>query len=1158
MGDAAQRRGRRGDRGPQPETRLRGAAVRADRVRAVGLGRPVAGNPGGVGGHRGRPGHRGGLAPGARDRGQPGLALLPQPGRLPGRVPLRPGGAGGGRRLGVAGGAGRRRVDRPRPPRAPRAAAPGGGRRPERPWDDPPPRGDDVTHTTGSADRILDALQERAKELHCLYRVHELANHQSASLDEIFRELVEVIPRGWQYPADCFARIEVDGTVWEPPDTTRTPWSQSASIRAMGEVVGSLEVFYDREYPESDEGPFLKEERKLLDTIAERLGQLLLQRRLLDRLQATEGAAGGGAAPLGLEWRAVVDFLRSTDRHLFVRVSRRMINYLCWEGIPEALALLPRIADGLPGGDESLGSDNRPLARRNLDSLLEVAEEAFLVAARHLSGDEILSCVQTWIRDDRSGFLVEIVENQRSSLADIAQALDRYHHEALDDRQLSHPIQTELRVALARRYLTDQLDFVAAAKENVDVADYWELSRRVISPPRSHGKIGGKGAGLILAAQIVRRSAEYSDALRDIRIPKTWYVTSDGVLDFIEYNHLEDLYNRKYLEIDQVRREFPHIIQVFKNSRFSPEIVKGLSVALDDFDDRPLIVRSSSLLEDRVGSAFSGKYRSLFLANQGTKAERLAALMDAIAEVYASIFGPDPIEYRAERGLLDVHEEMGILIQDVVGTRVGRWHLPTFAGVAFSNNEFRWSPRIRREDGLLRLVPGLGTRAVDRIGDDYPVLIAPGQPGLRVSVTADEIARYSPRRVDVIDLEARRFDTIELSRLLEEAGTDLPGIGNVVSICDEGGRLHRPSVVDWDLQKDRLVATFDGLASATPFVTQMRSLLRVLEERTGGAVDIEFASDGRDLYLLQCRPQSFSDDSSAAPIPRDLPADSVVFTANRFVSNGRLPEVTHVVYVDPDAYARVPDLATLRRVGRAVGRLNKVLPKRRFILMGPGRWGSRGDIKLGVAVTYSDINNTSLLVEIARRRGNYVPDLSFGTHFFQDLVEASIRYVPLFPDDGNVAFNEGFLLGAPNVLPEVLPEFGDLAGVVRLIDVPGATGGLVLRVLMNAEEDRAVAYLTSPGASAPEAPHDRRRAAPEPPAEDHWRWRLKMAERIAASVDAARFGVKAMYVVGSTKNASAGPGSDIDLLVHVDGDEARGRDLAAWLEGWSLCLAELN
>ena len=145
-----------------------------------------------------------------------------------------------------------------------------------------------------------------------------------------------------------------------------------------------------------------------------------------------------------------------------------------------------------------------------------------------------------------------------------------------------------------------------------------------------------------------------------------------------------------------------------------------------------------------------------------------------------------------------------------------------------------------------------------------------------------------------------------------------------------------------------------------------------------------------------------------------------------------------------------------------MGRLNKLLPKRQFILMGPGRWGSRGDVKLGVSVGYSDINNTAVLIEIARKRGGYVPDLSFGTHFFQDLVEASIRYLPLFPDDPDILFGEPFLRTAPNVLAELAPEFADLAGVVRVIDVPRATNGLVLRVVMDAEADRAVGFLSPP------------------------------------------------------------------------------------------------
>jgi phosphoenolpyruvate synthase/pyruvate phosphate dikinase len=224
----------------------------------------------------------------------------------------------------------------------------------------------------------------------------------------------------------------------------------------------------------------------------------------------------------------------------------------------------------------------------------------------------------------------------------------------------------------------------------------------VIFPSGSHGKLGGKSSGLFLAEQILRQSPHKQELIQGIKTPKTWYLTSDSIFYFIGYNNLEDIIEQKYKDLVQVRQEYPYVVNLFKNAPLPPEIVKGLSLALDDFGDVPLIVRSSSLLEDQAGATFAGKYKSLFIANKGTKEERLEALMDAIAEVYASMFGPDPIEYRHENGLVDYHEEMGI--DPGSGRYTSGSLLPaTYAGVAFSNNDFRWSAD-SREDGLVRLV----------------------------------------------------------------------------------------------------------------------------------------------------------------------------------------------------------------------------------------------------------------------------------------------------------------------------------------------------------------------------------------------------------------------------------------------------------------------
>jgi predicted nucleotidyltransferase len=533
----------------------------------------------------------------------------------------------------------------------------------------------------------------------------------------------------------------------------------------------------------------------------------------------------------------------------------------------------------------------------------------------------------------------------------------------------------------------------------------------------------------------------------------------------------------------------------------------------------------------------------------------LEALMDAIAEVYASLFGPDPIEYRAERGLLDFSEEMGILIQEVVGTKVGDYFVPSFAGVAFSRNEFRWSPRIKYDDGLLRLVPGLGTRAVDRLGNDYPVLIAPGQIGLRVNVAIDEIIRYSPKQIDVINLKSNTFETIDIDELLKECGGDLPQVDKIVSVYD-GQHIRKPVGKHMDFATDNLVVTFEGLLTDTKFVKKIQSLLKLLEEKLRTPVDIEFASDGKDFYLLQCRAQSYSKGHAPASIPDDITQDKVLFSASRYISNGVIPDVSHIVYVDPHSYDKLADQSSLIAVGRAVGYLNKLLPRRRFILMGPGRWGSRGDIKLGVRVTYSDINNTSAIIEIARKKGNYVPDLSFGTHFFQDLVESEIYYLPLYPDDKDIIFNEKFFQESENILPDVLPEFSDLADTVKVIDVTKENEDQMLRILMNAEVEKALGFLCCESGKRHMTHAIQEEVYRE--SENFWAWRFRMAENIASLLDPERFGVKGIYVFGSTKNATAGPRSDVDILVHFDGTKKQREELMLWFEGWSLCLDEMN
>jgi hypothetical protein len=855
------------------------------------------------------------------------------------------------------------------------------------------------------------------------------------------------------------------------------------------------------------------------------------------------------------EWRVALNFLRQTNKNLFLNISRRMLNFLSWSGVHEAERILQK---SLAGHRNRPGSypedDNRPYQMPQTAFSEKLSDETFRLAARHLTNEQILVNIQKWIQEDRLSFLVQVT-NRNLPLAQVVDAVRRYHYIAAEGIELPPASKRGVLVSLVRRFLSDLPEFINIAVEHVNIDDFHEILDHIVFSPESQGKLGGKSTGLFLAKHILKKSAESLSHFGEIKVPKTWYITSDGLLSFLAYNNLNEVVEQKYKDIDQVRLEYPHIVQTFKNARFPIDIIQGLSMVLDDLKDQPIIVRSSSLLEDRTGASFSGKYKSLFLANQGSKQERLDALKDAIAEVYASTYGPDPIGYRSERGLLDFAEEMGIMIQEVVGVQAGDYFLPSFAGVAFSRNEFRWSPRIKREDGLLRLVPGLGTRAVDRTSDDYPVLIAPGQIGLRVNVAVDEVVRYAPKKVDVLNLKTNSFETVPVGELLKKCGLEIPAVDKIVSVYD-GQCLRKPLGKIIDFEKDDLVITFEGLVSHTSFIPQLREVVRILEEKLQSPVDIEFASDGKSFYLLQCRAQSFLEGGGPAHIPKDLPKERLLFLANRFISNGNVPDITHVVYVDPERYEELTDQAALLAVGRAVGRLNKLLPRRRFILMGPGRWGSRGDIKLGVNVSYADISNTAVLVEIARQRGSYLPDLSFGTHFFQDLVEAEIRYLPLYPDTKGAVFREDFFRASPNILPRILPEFADLADTLKVIDVPEAAGGRVLRLLMNADLDEAAGILVDPRAE-PTSPPVLREAEVKK-SDNHWAWRLEMAEHIASQLDGRQFGVRAMYIIGSTKNATAGPESDIDLLIHFQGTKKQRHELLLWFEGWSLSLAEIN
>jgi hypothetical protein len=626
--------------------------------------------------------------------------------------------------------------------------------------------------------------------------------------------------------------------------------------------------------------------------------------------------------------------------------------------------------------------------------------------------------------------------------------------------KVNHHLE-EIKVVLIKRLISDQLPYIGVAKKIFSIADLRRIYRRRIGT----GKIGGKAAGLLLAWRIMQKPDPQTgvDLSEAIEIPDSYFLGTEVLYEFRLKNGLDHLMNQKYRPLPEIREEYPHIVTAHLEGEFPVKIVKRLKEVLRKFGKTPLIVRSSSLLEDNFGYAFAGKYNSYFCPNQGTMEENLADLLRAIKLVFASTLNPDALLYRQKHNLIDYDERMAVLIQRVRGKSYGDYFFPSLAGVAFSENPFRWNPKIRREEGFLRIVWGLGTRAVDRVANDYPRMIALSHPQLRPEMTAGAIRQYSQYYVDVINLKENAFESLPVHDLLK---SDFPDLRYVASL-DRGDFVQDILSTGSISENEQYILTFNYLTRNKKFVQLMRSTLERLENAYNLAVDVEFTLDIIPQYpspdfklsILQCRPLSQRKEENSVLVPPDLSDDDddILFTAHELIPDGGAEGVRYIVFVDPEAY-RVCELGNKHALGRAISRLNRRFENESYILMGPGRWGSV-NIDLGVQVTYADIHNTKVLIEMAVAHNGQLPELSYGTHFFQDLVEAGIHSLPLHIGQEGSKFNWSFFRNSPNLLQKLQPEDAELAPYLKVIDVAALPGNRRLNISMDGRNDRAVGFL---------------------------------------------------------------------------------------------------
>ncbi|NQU30360.1 MAG: hypothetical protein HQ525_06805, partial [Anaerolineae bacterium] len=429
--------------------------------------------------------------------------------------------------------------------------------------------------------------------------------------------------------------------------------------------------------------------------------------------------------------------------------------------------------------------------------------------------------------------------------------------------------------------------------------------------------------------------------------------------------------------------------------------------------------------------------------------------------VYASALRLEPIVYRAQVGLIDYDERIAILIQFVEGEKVGDYFLPHGAGVAFSRNLYRWSPDIRREDGFLRLVWGLGTRAVDQTGNDYPRLVALSRPLLQPADNIKAIQRYSQQYVDLIDLKTNEFRALPVSDVINSRYAPLRYIAQNI----EGGFLSslHTNLID----KEKLVINFDELLRRTKFAEHMKTALSLLEKHYKAPVDTEFAikileprsiQPKVEITILQCRPQSHIEEGKEVNLPSKIAKKKIIFSTRRMVPRGSVSNIRYVLFVPPEGYFSIASQGERNKLERAIGHLNAALDKEIYIAVGPGRWGTSSP-DLGVHIGYADIYNTRALVELSGEGVGTAPEPSFGTHFFQDLMEAKIYPLAIYLDDEDVIFNRKFFYKTPNHIQDWISADESLMKCLRVIDVKDFLPKHHLSLVMDDEKGKAVAYL---------------------------------------------------------------------------------------------------
>jgi hypothetical protein len=616
--------------------------------------------------------------------------------------------------------------------------------------------------------------------------------------------------------------------------------------------------------------------------------------------------------------------------------------------------------------------------------------------------------------------------------------------ESIDEKK--QMIEQLCRITIAREEKALNL-----AKENFSLEDLLNVKSRMIGT----GYIGGKSVGMLVARNILLKDKSFGFS-KIFEPHDSFYIGSDVFYTYIVENgwwklRMEQKTKQGYFAVAESLRER------MLNGIFPDEIKEQFQQMIEYFGQSPIIVRSSSLLEDGFGNIFAGKYESLFLVNQGTPEDRYARFVDAVRRIFASTMNKDALTYRLGRGLDQADEQMALLVQRVSGSYRSHYFFPDLAGVGISYNTYVWKEGVDPAAGMLRLVLGLGTRAVNRVEGDYPRIVALDEPLLKPHAGLRDTQKYSQHEADVLDLTDNQLKAVSVNDLMQQ---DSAIKMDLMGIIDEAAMEHMSS--RGIEGKEAWILTFDNLFSKTSLRDVMQKILKTLEHHYGYPVDIEFTvnfkpDDSFQINLLQCRPMPTKGLGKKVEIPASIEKEKTVFESHGGFLGGNISQVIRrVIIVDPKAYAQLTQ-SEKYDIGRAIGELNRQIKNKEetpCAVFGPGRWGTTTP-SLGVPVSFAQISNFSVLGELAFSEANCSPELSFGTHFFQDLVETGIFYVALDPKQKECFYNTQLISSWPNLCKTLLPEYGRYDSVIKVFDAKQKG----LRLIADIASQRIVFYL---------------------------------------------------------------------------------------------------